>query len=208
MTKIFKYVAITLCIITITGFFLPFVNLEMSLLGNNRRMSLSLATIFQNNRQDFPFGGGGGGSDLGEFLDGLEVGDITNRAILAVTFYGISFLLVIIVLIVTIINKLKRLRILFVVIMISLFISAGHIASGIPEMIFTELEAMFGFFALFLNFRGMLSLSLGTGYWVSLITMFVNLVILIPASFYMPKVEAIVDEGAVFETNVEEKKHP
>ena len=190
MTKIFKYVVIVLCIITIVGFFLPFVNLQLSFFGNYRQMNLSLATIFQNNSPNSPLGGGFGGSDLGEFLDDLEINNITNRVVLVVIFYIISLTLVLCVLVVTIFNKLKRLRILFVAIMICLFFSAGHIASGIPEMIFTELEAMLGFFALFINFRGMLSLSMGTGYWVSLITMFVNLVILIPASFYMPKVEA------------------
>jgi len=190
MIKILKYIVISLYIIAIVGFFLPFASLELSFFGTYRQVNFSLMTIFQNNSQDPLFGGGLGYSDLGEFISDLdEVRNVTNRAVLAAVCYGSSFLMVLVVLIFTILNKLKYLRILLAAIIVCLFIYAGHIISGIPYMIFDEIENMLGFFALFINFRGMLSISLGIGYWISLITMCVNFVILIPASFRKSKIE-------------------
>jgi len=152
---------------------MPAVTVRLAFLGAERSANFSLATPFENN--DSPFGGDGGSFAQSDLLDLVDIDifdmrdDIGGMMARAAGLYLTTFLLLIAVLIFVLIDKLKKLSFLLHLLSIGLFIYSGRTMLSVPEIIFERIENLLGFFAMFINIRGMLQMSLGAGYWVTLV---------------------------------------
>ena len=164
------------CILAIIGFFIPTITLQLSFLGINRTINMSLATLFES---ESPFGEGGfAASDLADLFGEIDFMDeIRGVIIRSAIAYSIVLILIVIVLITTLIGKLKRVNMVILTLSILLFIYAGRSILTVPDILFDGLDALLGFLALFISFRDMLTLSLGNGYWITLATMCIGLFI-------------------------------
>jgi len=165
--------------VALAGFFMPAVTVRLAFLGTERSANFSLATPFENN--DSPFGGEAGGFAQSDLLDLVDIDifdmrdDIGGRMARAAGSYLATFLLLIAVLIFVLIGKLNKTSLLLHVLCIGLFIYSGRAMLSVPEILFERIENMLGFFAMFINIRGMLQISLGMGYWVTLVALVVLL---------------------------------
>lgn len=158
---------------------MPAVTVRLAFLGTERSANFSLATPFENN--DSPFGDEGGGFAQSDLLDLVDIDifdmqdDIGGRMARAAGSYMATFLLLIAALIFVLIGKLNKTSILLHMLSLGLFIYSGRAILSVPEIIFERIENLLGFFAMFINIRELLQISLGMGYWVTLVALVVVL---------------------------------
>jgi len=175
-----RVILVVICIVALAGFFLPAATVRLSFLGVERTANFSLATPFENN--DSPFGGRDGGFHQSDLLDLVDLDifdmrdDIGGRMIRAVASYLAAFVLALAVAILLLLGKCKKASLLLHLLAIGLLIYAGRTITTVPDMLFERIEDLLGFFAMFLNIRGMLQVNLSMGYWVSLVGLAILLV--------------------------------
>jgi hypothetical protein len=153
---------------------LPAININIEFLGNSRDMSLSVKTLFENSNSRF------GGSDFSQAdmfnLSGSNmfenlISDVRGKLITSVGAYFVTLLLLIISLVFIIIGKFKIAVMSITAIGIALLAYAGNTILSVTEIIISSLEGSLGILALFINLSNMLQITLGGGYWLTIITL-------------------------------------
>jgi len=178
-----KIIMLSLCILCIAGFFMPAATVRLSFLGFSQETSFSLATFFENNysdsdRLDF------NQSDLGNIAEGNEMlQSVIARIIFSAAAYTLSLILLLAALVLIAIGKAQQIRLAALIISLASFVSAGIVISTVQDVLIDTVTDMLGFLALLLNLEGMLNISLGAGYFVTLFALivlfFVNIAIVI-----------------------------
>ena len=169
-----KIICTMLCVIALIGFILPAVNINIDFLGNTRSMSLSARSLFD--RPDTPLDDLESSRfsqlDLSDMSSGI-VAEIRTEVIASVGAYFIALVLLILLLVLAIIGKFKKTSILISAVSVTLLIYAGYTILTITEPLIdgieTIIENALGFLAFLIDVSSILSLSLGNGYWLTII---------------------------------------
>ena len=173
--KVKKLILVAMCSVALLAFFLPAVNVEVSFLGLSTSTSFGMASLV--NRPDNPFGAidmpNLSQHNLRDLIDlsgdDNPFADVGTRLITSVAAYFITAVLLITVLICTIAGKLKKVCIALLALALALFLYARYMISTIPALMQSAFEGFLGFFAMFLNLSNIISISLGSGFWLTLI---------------------------------------
>jgi hypothetical protein len=168
-----------LCILTIIFYFQPAVHLNFYILTIERSTSFSLATLFESGDGSFRL-------DLADtdfstlIPDSDVVGEIGLRLGVSVAAYGLVLLIILAVLFFTAVGKLRKCRIFLIIPALGLYITAGRVILTVPPLanrvLHDAIDRMLGFFARFIHIPDIISIELGLGYWLTLITLGVMLV--------------------------------
>jgi len=97
--------------------------------------------------------------------------NVSRRLVSCVVAYFGAIILLLVVLVLTFIAKLKKARIILLVLAIMLFIYAGYGISTITVPLQEGFSNLLGFFALFIDFMQIVTITLRYGYWLALIAM-------------------------------------
>ena len=188
-----RLIFVAICIVTLAGFFLPVVNLQLAFLGTGRSIGFGLTTPFQRSGSSGLGGEGGvGASDMFNMIDinMFSMSDSIGRRIISGSaFYFTTFLLFFAVTIFTALGKFKKATIILHLLSIGLLVASGLIFMSIPNVLFERIRSALGFMAVLINVRNMLNISLGTGYWLSMAGLVVLLLVKIAfaaAEFQVP----------------------
>lgn len=175
LVKNSKFPAIFLTVIALIGIMLPLVNIAIHFLGTVN-ISFSLIDLFSNlgelpqDTLDLPMGDAGL-DDLGLYV--------------AIPFlaYILAILLMIVALPFTFTSKLNGLKATFVSIATGLMIFAGLRIIALPEILSEHLADvlvdMLGDFASLIDLSSVLEISLGMGYWLTLICQILLIILFI-----------------------------
>jgi len=194
-----KFILIGITIIALSGTLFPLVNITINLLGTTT-FDFGLLDVLRNIGGEPPH-------EIFDLIAGnfLE-SDINVDIILPFAAYILALILIIITLLLTFTNKFKVIKIAFVSTSIFLIIFAGIGINALPELLVQYLERnlsdlageIAGFFlndfAGFLigglaelltsltDFSDILEVNLGLGYWITLSTLFILLIVLIAST--------------------------
>ena len=172
-----RIICVILCIAAIITLFLPIVRVEVSFFGRSTSTTFSMSSFF--NRPDNPFST----FDLPNTqqntirdlfdLSGEDnpFANVSRRLVSCVVAYFGAIILLLVVLVLTFIAKLKKARIILLVLAIMLFIYAGYGISTITVPLQEGFSNLLGFFALFIDFMQIVTITLRYGYWLALIAM-------------------------------------
>lgn len=167
-----KIICIVLCATALIGFLLPAINISIEFFGNSRNTSLSVSSFF--NRSESPFGD----SDLsqadlfnlsGENMFSDVLADVGTKVATSVGAYFLTLLLLIIFFIFTFLGKLRKSANVMLAVSFALMAYAGTTIISVPETLLTSIESSLGFLARFINISEMFNLTLGNGYWLTII---------------------------------------
>jgi hypothetical protein len=168
-----KIILIVLCLIGIIGFLLPAINLNIEFFGNSITTSLSLGTLFENTESRF------GGSDLfqadmfdfsGENIFSNIFTDVRGKVIRSVGSYFVTLIILIVTFIFVVINKFKKTSIVMLAVSLILFVYAGRTILSVVEILLLEIQSMLGFIAVLIDISEMITVTLGNGYWLTIVT--------------------------------------
>ena len=168
---VLKIIIVTLCVIALIGFFIPAIYVELSFLGNTRTSGFSLATVFEDNESQF------GGMDFAQsdladrFVDDDIMADVTSRITLSVALYFITLALTLCVLVLSLLGRMPKVTAVLLACAVTLYIVAGRTILTVPAILLEGIQNALGFFALFINISEMIAITLGTGYWLTLIVL-------------------------------------
>jgi len=168
--NIIKVSLILLCAAALLGYFKPVINIQISVLGISRESNISLTTVLR--RSDSPLGYlEMGQSDLsGLFGDNDMMADIRGRIMVSAISFVMAFALLLIVIVFTVLGKFSFASIIMLSIAIILNIVAGYTFLTLPGILESSLSNLLGFLAIFLNVPEMIQISLGAGYWITMIS--------------------------------------
>jgi len=173
-----KIIITILCVIALMGFLFPAINIDVNFLITSRNVSFSMRTIF--NRPDNPFGGADM-SRLSEInildVSGGIFDEVRTKLVTAISAYLITLIALIALLICTLVDKLKKTSAVISTVSFALFIYAGYAISTVTEPLIGAIENTLGLVTLFIDISSLISLSLGNGFWLTLIAIGVILAI-------------------------------
>jgi len=168
-----RVAGIVLCLAALAGYFFPAVRIEFSILGFSQTVTFNVTSFF--NRPDNPFGGLDGAG-----LSGISLPDALGEAFAGIVFnaaaataaYLASMVVLTVLLVCLLAGKAKRARTAMPAAAVGLLAFAGYTAATLTESLVnavqSALEGTLGFFALFIDFTDMITLTLGGGYWLTL----------------------------------------
>jgi para-nitrobenzyl esterase len=167
-----RLIIIVMCIIAIFAYFLPSINLGISFRGLSSNSALSLTTIFDSSNNPFSGLDMSGGEDELMPVDISEImGTIIVRLVLPIIAYTATLIMLIITLIYTILNKFNLARTVMFCISIVIYFIAGLTITGTPQSLSDSMAGILGPFANFLNISQMFNITLGMGFWLTIITL-------------------------------------
>jgi len=170
-----------LCAVAAFGYSRPAINVNLSFLGTTRTTSFSLATIFEDSESPLD-NLNVGQSDLSEMMgDDSIMEDVMGRVVLSVGAYLVSFVLLLAIFIIALFEKLRKTKIVMLTLALSLVIVSGVTILTVPGIMADILSARMGLLALFINVGELLSISLGTGYWMILTALAIMLLVEVSA---------------------------
>jgi len=172
-----KIILVALCLVALIAFLIPAISLETSFMGMSTNTTFGIATIFDS--QDNPFAGmdmpGIQQRDMRDFLDLFgddnPFADVGTRLVISVGAYFITAVLLVVFLICTLLGKLTRVSTVLLVIGFALFVYAGYMISTVPEHMQAAFANLLGFLAMFIDISNIINISLGIGYWLTLVMM-------------------------------------
>ena len=189
-----RLILVAICIVALAGFFLPAVNLQLSFLGMGRSTGFSLRTPFE--RSDTAGLGGAGGfgaSDLTNMvnIDMRSMSDsVGRRIIIGVISYMAAFFVLAAVFVLTALGKLRKATAVLHLMSIGLLAIFGWVMISIPNEIAARIRDSLGIMAVLINAHNLVSMSLGTGYWVTMFSLVILLLVKIgfaAAEFQVPE---------------------
>lgn len=172
-----------LCFIGLLGYILPFISVNINILKYSYSKDVNLFNLFSFFNRSGQAGDkqfGGLGSSLADVL-GLRDNDmltgIAVKFILSVGSYVATLLLLIIVFVCLLTGALKKASTIMLAVSFVLYIYSGYTISKLPAELFDNIESKLGFLGSLLHLSDMVKISLGTGYWVTVIAIGCTLVI-------------------------------
>ena len=172
--KIFRFALVALCLIALLGYMMPMMSMEINVFdraGQSVDISLrNLRTL--GNDSDSPLGGvDSPDSVLSGFLgDDEDMPEVANNMRNTMVLYIVTLVLLVALLVLFAINKLKKTSIALLTVSLAFYIYIGNTVSGLAVDIISSLEQRLGFFAFLFNLSEMINVSLGIGYWLTIIT--------------------------------------
>jgi len=174
---------------------MPMMSMEINvfdMVGQSVDISLrNLRTL--GNDSDSPLGGiDSSDSVLSGFLgENTDMPDIATSLRNTMVLYLLSLILLVVLLVLLVINKLKIASIVLLAIALAFYIYIGNTVSGLAISIISMLEQRLGFFAFLFNLSEMVNVSLGSGYWFTIIAIGSMLLVSVAnfavSKMYLPK---------------------
>ena len=193
-----KFILIGITIVALAGIFFPLASISINFFGTNT-FDFSLIDVARNIL-------GGESNDVFDLIAGhILESDIGMDIILPFAAYILAIVLIVITLLFTFTNRFKILKIAFVSIATILIIYAGIGINSMADLVIRYLEGsladligeitgflvgdlagflvggLAGFLTSLMDFSNILEFDLGVGYWITLSTLILLLVLLIAA---------------------------
>jgi len=188
--KVFRCVLLALCLIALIGYFMPMMSMEINVFDRvGQSVDISLRNIRTlGGDSDSPLGRvDSPDSVLSGFIGGNEdMPEVATSLRNAMVLYLLTLILLVILGVLIAINKLKKTSIVLLVISLAFYTYIGNTVSGLGIDIISSLEQRLGFFAFLFNLSEMINVTLGSGYWLTIITIGCMLLVSI-ANFVISK---------------------
>jgi len=170
----YKFFFMALCVIALSGYMQPAVNVHLSLFDMTYDSGFSLATVFTGAENPLD-SSESGKSELSELLGDIHVIDIMDDAVRAVilsaALYFVTLMLLLAVLILAFWGKFKLVKAVILVMAFAMYVTAGLVILTVPEtaidILAGILEDMLGPLAAFVDVSEMLQIEHGIGYWIT-----------------------------------------
>jgi hypothetical protein len=162
-----RIILTAVCLIALTGYFLPAISVEVSFMGRSTSNTFSLTSFF--NRPDNQLSGLDlpqtdlFGSDETSLFAGAGA-----RLMTSIASYLAALVLLIALTVCTALGKLRKTSIALSAVSIGLLAYAGHAISTVTGPIIEALSETLGFLAIFIDLSNLITISPGAGYWLTL----------------------------------------
>jgi hypothetical protein len=181
-----KYLYFLITITALLGCAQPAVNVHLSFFGIDRTLDFGIRTVFEE----------GGDLDwlrdssLYEILSENEaVKNVNNRIITSVVLYFAALIFFITAAVYSFYGRLWQFKLVLPAAALSLYFISGRVILTVPEAVSDAVTDILGFFAGLIDIEKILTIELGTGYWVVFGCMTAVLLMAVP----IPKKEKTYD---------------
>jgi hypothetical protein len=184
-----KVISVMLIVVAILGFFLSAAVIEVDMLGISEELSVRNAFSFisgtTSNQSDMATSQ----AKLLELIDGNDAfAEVRMKFIMSVGAYLLVALLLLINLVLVLLGKWRKVSLVISAGTIALFSYAGYSVMSLSKVFYSAMEESLGFLAALVNVSEMVKFSLGTGYWLTLISLAaiftINIVVLVANNIY------------------------
>ena len=157
------------------SYFLPAMYVEFSILSWQHSLGLSLRTLIDVEER-LPDGMALAGTELAGLFDtdGI-VESVRGRIIFSAVAYFVTFAVLVAAVVLTVLDKGARTCFTMLMCALVLYIAGAYAAVGIPQLINEAIAeaaaSLLGFFALFFDFSNAVAVSIGRGFWVTLVAL-------------------------------------
>jgi hypothetical protein len=162
-----RVILTVICLIALTGFFLPAVNVEISFMGRTTSSSFSAASFF--NRPDNRLSGLGlPQTELFDLDDASLFANAGTRLIVSAASYLTALGLLTAVTVCAALGVLMKTGIVLSAVSTGLMVYAGYTIMTVAEPIIEALNETFGFLSRIMDFSNLITITPGAGYLLTL----------------------------------------